>query len=149
MNTALTISEYERAMVDYKFQSRSPYDDGIFEIMYDDYIGFYVPGICNSLPEDVVFELINEGEAFLSAKTKMELHKKGINPLHKKSHLKYGYTIVWTSFSGRKRSVQVGGYDTMQAAMQEAVKTAQNSGWTYPKWWEFWRKHDTRPRIDI
>ena len=37
---------------------------------------------------------------------------------------------------------------TGEEARIEAIKMARRHGWTYPKWYEFWRWKDTRP-LDI
>lgn len=50
----------------------------------------------------------------------------------------YGQTIVWG-----KASVSVNGCLTPEEAKRKAHEMAKASGWTNPKWWQFWRAGDT------
>lgn len=57
----------------------------------------------------------------------------------------YGQVIEWTEFNGKKCHVDVGYCQTPEEALEEAIKSARARGWTRPKWWQWWRRHDTRP----
>jgi hypothetical protein len=59
--------------------------------------------------------------------------------------MKYGQIIKWTWFDGSKENVEVYDCETMEEALGRSVCLAEASGWTYPKWWEWWRWNDTRP----
>jgi hypothetical protein len=53
----------------------------------------------------------------------------------------HGQEIIWSHF-GSRESVTVGGCDTREEAMREALKLAKESGWTPPRWWQWWRWGD-------
>lgn len=61
----------------------------------------------------------------------------------------YGQTIRWTDKDGSIRSVSVDGRGTPQQALRDAIKSAIGFGWTYPKWFQWWRKYDTRPDLSL
>lgn len=58
----------------------------------------------------------------------------------------YGYSIEWTTRSGRQ-SVGVDGCSTAIKAYEKTVQFAKDCGWTPPRWWQFWRWSDTRPKM--
>jgi hypothetical protein len=60
-----------------------------------------------------------------------------------------GATITWTTFSGGKNSVGNNGFYTPREARKSALRAARRCGWTYPRWWQFWRWDDTRPSLDF
>ena len=51
----------------------------------------------------------------------------------------YGYTIKWGD-----GSVTTEGHSTFERAVFVAVDIALMSGWTPPRWWEFWRRGETQ-----
>jgi hypothetical protein len=55
----------------------------------------------------------------------------------------YGYSIEWTTWNGRQR-VTVTECSTPQEAYRETLDLAIRSGWTPPRWWQFWRWSDQR-----
>jgi hypothetical protein len=59
--------------------------------------------------------------------------------------MKYGQSIVWTKGGGVTYTFTVSGCESHEQAIMEAIGTARRQGWTYPRWWEFWRWGDTRP----
>ena len=61
----------------------------------------------------------------------------------------YGQTIRWTGKDKSVTSVTIEGRAAMKGAIKDAVEAAANLGWTYPKWYEYWRKHDTRPDLSL
>ena len=58
--------------------------------------------------------------------------------------IKYGQRISWTTFRGDQVSVESRDMATEKAAREEAVKSARLLGWEPPRWWQWWRRHDTR-----
>lgn len=58
---------------------------------------------------------------------------------------KYGQTIRWTRFDGTVTTFGVTDCDSFEEARRKAVEWAESAGWTPPKWWQFWRWHDTKP----
>jgi hypothetical protein len=56
----------------------------------------------------------------------------------------YGQEIRWTRRDGGVASVRSVGHPTAGEAQWAAVKLALNAGWTNPKWWEWWRRKDTK-----
>ena len=58
---------------------------------------------------------------------------------------RYGAFITWTVFGEGKKHVGVENCQTMEMACERAKDAAINMGWTYPRWWEFWRWNDSRP----
>lgn len=61
----------------------------------------------------------------------------------------YGFAISWTDLNGGKRSIKTTGFYTARDARRSVVRAARRSGWTYPRWWQFWRWDDTRPNLDF
>lgn len=53
----------------------------------------------------------------------------------------HGYYIQWNN--GRD-SIMVSGCETPEEAYEKAIAFATQSGWTPPKWWQFWRWNDSR-----
>lgn len=60
-----------------------------------------------------------------------------------------GCTIRWTDFNGNRYSHQVDGYFTPREARKASLRGAIRQGWTYPRWWQWWRWDDTRPDLDF
>lgn len=50
-----------------------------------------------------------------------------------------GQTIKWGG-----GSISVSGYKTLDEARFHAVRIAEKSGWSNPRWWQFWRIGETR-----
>ncbi len=55
---------------------------------------------------------------------------------------KWGQQVSWTGRNGEKSVVTVRDYDTPEAALEAALKSAVAFGWTRPRWWQWWRWHD-------
>jgi hypothetical protein len=57
----------------------------------------------------------------------------------------YGQELHWTPgpFDGTM-IYGVRGCATPEAAWEAVVATAQRDGWTPPRWWQWWRKRDTK-----
>ena len=53
----------------------------------------------------------------------------------------YGQEIIWNSMAGQ-HSVKVEGCDSSEEARTEALRMAKESGWTPPRWWQWWRWSD-------
>jgi hypothetical protein len=56
----------------------------------------------------------------------------------------YGQNITYTDFFGNKTTCGVDGCETPEQALREAVELAEGDGWTNPKWWQWWRRGDTK-----
>jgi hypothetical protein len=56
----------------------------------------------------------------------------------------YGQIIEWNC--GHR--LEVGGFPTHKEAFETAIRLAKESGWTAPKWWQFWRWNEV-VRSDI
>jgi hypothetical protein len=53
--------------------------------------------------------------------------------------------IIWTRRDGTRKvytATRRGSFETAQLAVFEL---ARHDGWTYPRWWQYWRWFDTRP----
>lgn len=61
--------------------------------------------------------------------------------------MRYGQSIFWTDFNGNTSKVEVGDCATQDEATNAAIESATAFGWTYPKWWQWWRRYDTRPSL--
>jgi len=57
----------------------------------------------------------------------------------------YDYRITYTTFEGCAGHVEANGQPTLEEAKKRAIKIAIDTGWTPPKWWQWWRWNDTRP----
>ena len=57
---------------------------------------------------------------------------------------KYGQTIKWTEFPDLWYKTTVNGCNTLEEARTSALRSAKKMGWTYPKWYQFWRWNDTK-----
>lgn len=57
--------------------------------------------------------------------------------------LYYYFVIVWTKFNGEKISTSIAS-NCCNYAKQETIRDAKELGWTPPKWWQWWRRNDTR-----
>ena len=54
----------------------------------------------------------------------------------------HGFSIRWGD-----RTISAEGFFTraeMEAARNEEFDDMASNGWTQPRWWQFWRSHDTR-----
>ena len=60
----------------------------------------------------------------------------------------YDQCIAWTTRGGGSQSVTVNGYDTADEAFNAAMQAAIRTGWTPPKWWQWWRRFD-QPRTAV
>lgn len=56
----------------------------------------------------------------------------------------YGQNITYTDFYGYKTTSCVSGCGTPEEALQQAIELIKDDGWAQPKWWQWWRWHDTR-----
>ena len=56
----------------------------------------------------------------------------------------YGFTIKWTTVIGDRITFGVNGCKTCDEAKQQALEIAKDLGWTRPKWWQWWRRNDTK-----
>lgn len=61
----------------------------------------------------------------------------------------YGYTIEYTEPYGATGSISVNICKTKEEAQSECIRSALKGGWTYPRWWQWWRWGDTRPPFDL
>lgn len=59
----------------------------------------------------------------------------------------YNYQIIATDSSGRKTDWRVSGFETPEKAQLACIKFARDTGWSFPKWWQFWRWADTKPNL--
>jgi hypothetical protein len=57
----------------------------------------------------------------------------------------YSEFIEWTDFNGEKIKVKVYNRLTEEEAILDVIEEAKAFGWTYPKWYQYWRIFDTRP----
>ena len=62
--------------------------------------------------------------------------------------IKYGQSVVWTTWRGGKREIWIEGCNSLEYARQIVFKQARDAGWTPPRWWQWWRWRD-RPRKDL
>lgn len=60
-----------------------------------------------------------------------------------------GYTIRWTNRDGNSTEVSCDGAFTERDARKSALRSAIRTGWTYPRWWQWWRWNDTRPDLNF
>lgn len=56
----------------------------------------------------------------------------------------YGQYIRWTGCDGSVTEVSVNGRETPEQARAAVIEQATLFGWTSPRWWQWWRRHDTR-----
>jgi hypothetical protein len=59
----------------------------------------------------------------------------------------YGQTIEWTTIWGECYTVEVWGCaccSTREDVTRDALTVARLAGWTPPRWWQWWRRNDTR-----
>ena len=56
----------------------------------------------------------------------------------------YSQSVRWTGRDGNVSVLTVNGYPTAEAAAAKAFHDAREFGWTPPRWWQWWRKGDTR-----
>jgi hypothetical protein len=57
----------------------------------------------------------------------------------------YGLRIDWSNWKGEVQGIGVSNCDSWEEAYTRATAWATELGWTYPRWWEFWRWFDSRP----
>jgi hypothetical protein len=57
--------------------------------------------------------------------------------------------IKWTDIDGSKSSVCSDYHFHARDARKEALRMARKWGWTYPRWWQWWRWEDSRPNLDF
>lgn len=58
--------------------------------------------------------------------------------------IQYGQTIVQTKFDGTVSSWTLNDCNTFDEAQKKCIEWAKKSGWTPPKWWQWWRWKDTK-----
>src|SRR5262245_11394763 len=56
----------------------------------------------------------------------------------------YGQSLRWTRGLGESTTYEVSGCPTPEAAWEKVMVWAHQNGWTPPRWWQVWRRHDTR-----
>ena len=61
----------------------------------------------------------------------------------------YGQTIAWRDWGGGEHSVSANYFTTQREARKCALRFAVRSGYTYPKWWQFWRWSEPRISLDF
>ncbi len=52
--------------------------------------------------------------------------------------------IIWTDIKGNITTVSTEEEGTFADVANETVKTAKSLGWHNPRWYEFWRRNDTK-----
>lgn len=57
----------------------------------------------------------------------------------------YGQKIKWTRCDGSPAAIFVGWFKTQEEARVAVIKAARRAGWTPPRWWQWWRRKDSRP----
>lgn len=57
----------------------------------------------------------------------------------------FGQQIIWTRRDGTRKVYSVTGRDSWENAQLAVFELARQDGWTYPRWWQYWRWFDTRP----
>ena len=57
--------------------------------------------------------------------------------------------ITWTDSDGSKSTVCSDYHTNDREARKEVLRMARKWGWTYPRWWQWWRWDDTRPSLDF
>jgi hypothetical protein len=59
------------------------------------------------------------------------------------------HTVIlrWTHWDGTITSWRDAGPD-LATAWHDVVTNAGRAGWTPPRWWQWWRRHDSRPPLD-
>ena len=56
----------------------------------------------------------------------------------------YGQQLVWTPTPCSGTTMyEVNGHATPEAAWDAVARWAAGDGWTPPRWWQWWRWHDT------
>lgn len=64
------------------------------------------------------------------------------------------YTIEWTRFGGLKQTLSTEfmymepSY-IVEEGLRNLLEEAKLAGWTLPKWWQWWRRNDTRVPEEI
>ena len=58
--------------------------------------------------------------------------------------MEYGFSITWTKRDKSITTVKVYDHATLESAKNAAIKSAAFFGWTQPKWWQWWRREDTK-----
>jgi hypothetical protein len=58
-------------------------------------------------------------------------------------------SIKWTEFGGNRNEVMTDYHFTPREARKSALRSAIKSGWTPPRWWQWWRWGDTRVNLDF
>lgn len=60
----------------------------------------------------------------------------------------FSFTVRLTTFSGQVREWVCHGAPTPEQARRRAVTHAVLHGWTPPRWWQWWRRHDQPRRVE-
>ena len=60
------------------------------------------------------------------------------------SEATYGFRINWKTFDGESCCVKSSGHKSIDHAKAYCIASAEMAGWTPPKWWQWWRRGDTR-----
>jgi hypothetical protein len=59
----------------------------------------------------------------------------------------YSQQIKWTDYNGNHALVGVYDHATPGGARHAAINAARELGWTPPRWWQWWRRKDTRIKL--
>ena len=71
-------------------------------------------------------------------------HRDGSLAETTKDKTVYGFIITWSHLDGSTNELKVSGYRTPNMARLSAIVLATQQGWTRPKWWQWWRRKDTK-----
>jgi len=56
----------------------------------------------------------------------------------------YAQEIKWTKYNKQQQKVIIRGCNSVDEARAKIMVWAYDNGWTNPKWWQWWRKNDTK-----
>ena len=57
----------------------------------------------------------------------------------------YSHRIMWHDFDGSCHVVRVDNHLSPEDARADAIAAAKRQGWRPPRWYQWWRREDTRP----
>jgi len=59
--------------------------------------------------------------------------------------MEYSMHVTFKDRKGCVSTITVGSCDTIDQAEQRVWQWAYELGYTYPKWWQFWRLNEQKP----
>ena len=65
-----------------------------------------------------------------------------------RKNITYGATVRWTRRNGQVSEYRLTDFSNvgdLEVELKHIRRRIEREGWTPPRWWQWWRRHDTNP----